>query len=289
MAFPASELILNPDGSIYHLNIKPQQLAETVITVGDPDRVEKVTAHFDEIEFSQRKREFHIQTGYFKEKRITVVSTGIGTDNIDIVLNELDALANIDFETREVKKKHTSLKIIRLGTTGSLQENVPIGSILISKAAIGFDGLAHFYKFQQQSASALGKFIQDLDYAEEKSRPYFSEADQGLLDQFNADEVNVGITATNPGFYAPQGRQLRGKVSDPDFIQRLSTVNFNGNQISNLEMETAGIYFLSNLLGHQALSINAVLANRLTGGFSKKPQAITTKMIKWTLEKLAQL
>lgn len=289
MAFPASELVLNPDGSIYHLNIKPEHLAENVITVGDPDRVDKITRHFDQIDFKTQKREFNIQTGKLNNKRITVLSTGMGTDNIDIVLNELDALANIDFDKRVPKETHTRLRIIRLGTTGALRKDIPINSLLLSKGAIGFDGLAHFYDFQQKYRSSLDQFIQDLKYAPEKSKPYYVDSGSALFDHFKSAEIYSGITATNPGFYAPQGRELRGKLKDPDFIEKLSKTPIGESAVTNLEMETAGIYVLAQLLGHDALSVNTVLANRLTGEFSENPKPHTAKMIEWALGLISTL
>lgn len=290
MQFAPSELILNRDGSIYHLNILPQDLGPIVITVGDPDRVEKVTQHFDKITVSKHKREFKTQTGTYGGKIITVISTGIGTDNIDIVLNEIDALANIDFKTRHLKEKLTALKIIRLGTSGAIQPDIPVDSILVSKMAIGLDSLLHFYDSRHiQNSSIQNAFIKHCNWASEKSLPYVVDADMQLLKHFTAENYKVGFTATNVGFYGPQGRLLRGKLQDANLNEKLSSFNYNGLQITNLEMETSGIYGLSKLLGHQAVSINAILANRSLGTFSENGDKTIDFMIKSALERIKLL
>lgn len=289
MAIKASELILNPDGSIYHLNLKPEQLANTILTVGDPDRVDKITRFFDQVECKVRKREFHTQTGTFKGKRISVVSTGIGTDNIDIVFNELDALVNIDFHTREVKQKLTSLEIIRIGTSGSLQADIPIDSFLISSAAIGFDSLWYYYK---HNAEQNPEFTQNLErYLQlhpKKSKPYFVQADAHLLKLFSDRDTYRGITATNVGFYGPQGRVLRAQPQDEDLVNRLANFNFEHKVVTNMEMETSGIYAMASILGHRALSTNAIIANRATGEFSRDPIRTTEKLILHVLQKLKE-
>jgi uridine phosphorylase len=288
MGLAASEFILNIDGSIYHLNLLPQHLANTVIVVGDPDRVEKVASHFDTIEFKVRKREFHTQTGTYKGKRISVISTGIGTDNIDIVFNELDALVNIDFEKRTLRKELRKLNIIRIGTTGSIQPDVPVDSFLMSNAGIGFDSLLHFYDSahiqDQEFAEAL---VEHLDWFPKKSTPYVVGNDEDLAKKLDSEEVHKGITATNVGFYGPQGRILRLALQDPGMNDKLSTFSHKGQRITNLEMETSGIYGLSKLLGHRAVSMNAVIANRATGEFSKNPGMVVDKLIKYCLEKLS--
>lgn len=290
MPLQQSELILNDDGSIYHLNLLPPEIADTIITVGDPDRVATVTQYFDEIEFSKQKREFKTVTGSYKNKRITVISTGIGTDNIDIVLNELDALANIDLNTREVKKELTSLTIIRLGTSGAIQKEIPVDSILISEKALGFDGLIHFYKSKNlRNTSFENAFIKHTSWNSEKSKPYCISANQELIKNFKSLNFLEGITATNIGFYGPQGRKLRLETSDSQLNSKIESFRFEDQLITNLEMETSGIYALSALLGHKALSINAILANRVTGVFSKKPSKIINTMILKALDRIASL
>lgn len=287
MQIPESELILNADGSIYHLNILPEQLAQTVITVGDPDRVEDITKHFDSVDVKVRKREFHTQTGKCNGKSITVISTGIGTDNIDIVFNELDALANIDLKTREIKAEKTALDIIRVGTSGAIQEDIPIDSFLVSELGIGFDTLLHYYESKHLQRLNLSKSLtQQLELSEEKSHPYIVSADPELLKTLDSTKLIKGITATNVGFYAPQGRVLRAGLSDVNFMQKLKNARLDARKITNLEMETAGIYGMASLLGHRAVSLNAILANRANGEFSKSPKDTVDNLILYTLEKL---
>lgn len=287
MQIPESELILNADGSIYHLNILPEQLAQTVITVGDPDRVEDITKHFDSVDVKVRKREFHTQTGKCNGKSITVISTGIGTDNIDIVFNELDALANIDLNTREIKAEKTALDIIRVGTSGAIQEDIPIDSFLVSELGIGFDTLLHYYDSNHLQRLNLSKSLtQQLELSEEKSHPYIVSADPELLKTLDSTKLIKGITATNVGFYAPQGRVLRAGLSDVNFMQKLKNARLDARKITNLEMETAGIYGMASLLGHRAVSLNAILANRANGEFSKSPKDTVDNLILYTLEKL---
>jgi uridine phosphorylase len=290
MQFAPSELILNRDGSIYHLNLLPQDLAPIVITVGDPDRVELVTRHFDKVTVNKHKREFKAQTGTYNGKLITVISTGIGTDNIDIVLNELDALANINFKTREVNEKLKSLKIIRLGTSGAIQPDIAIDSILVSKMAIGLDSLLHFYDSRHlQDRNIQDAFVQHCNWTAEKSMPYVVNGDPQLLEHFTEKNYHIGFTATNVGFYAPQGRLLRGKLQDADLNKKLASFNHDGLKITNLEMETSGIYGLAKLLGHQAVSINAILANRSLGTFSENADKTVELMIKSALERIKLL
>lgn len=287
MALEASELILNSDGSIYHLNIKPEQLADTIITVGDPDRVDRVTSFFDAIEFKTQKREFHTQTGTYKGKRLTVVSTGIGTDNIDIVFNELDALVNINFESRQIKKELKSLTFVRIGTSGALHKDIPIDSYLISEAAIGFDSLWHYYKHPEDKYSDLMEELQKhLALSPKKSIPFYVEADADLLQKMSSSETFIGITATNVGFYAPQGRILRAQPQDTHLVDKMASFEVHGKRLTNMEMETSGIYAMSKILDHKALSINAIIANRATGEFSKDPKALTKRMISYVLDKL---
>lgn len=290
MPIASSELILNPDGSIYHLNLKPEDIADTIITVGDQDRVAQVTAQFDEVCFETQKREFKTQTGYYKGKKISVISTGIGTDNIDIVLNELDALVNINLKTRELKKQHHSLDIIRIGTSGGIQPHVGLDTFVMSEAGVGFDGLLHYYKNNIENTKATKALCEHLEISSKKPIPYIVNADEKLLTLFKSDEqVISGFTSTNLGFYGPQGRTLRLQLEDPDFIDQLVRFKFKGNTITNLEMETSAIYALSKMLGHRALSMNAIIANRALGRFSHNPKACVESLIHFTLEKLTHL
>ena len=286
--FPSSELIINPDGSIYHLNLRPEQIAKTVIVVGDPDRVGKVSAHFDSIEYKVQKREFVTHTGSYKGKRITVISTGIGTDNIDIVLNELDALVNIDFEKRTEKETLTSLDIIRIGTSGAMQEDIPVDSFLISKYGMGLDGLLHFYNYKNNADEHMTflHFMETVGAATDfPIRPYIARAGEDLLKNLAAD-FTQGITLTCPGFYAPQGRILRAELSVDNFLLNLGKFSYKNLRCTNFEMETAAIYGLSNILGHQAISFNAILANRVTNEFSKKPKESVKQLIEMVLERI---
>ncbi|MFD0962422.1 nucleoside phosphorylase [Pseudofulvibacter geojedonensis] len=287
MRIPESELIINPDGSIYHLNLLPEDIANTIITVGDPDRVTHVTQHFESIEVSKQKREFKAETGYYKGKRITVISTGIGTDNIDIVFNELDALVNIDFSSRTIKKQHTSLNIVRIGTSGTLQNSIPVDSFLMSELAVGFDSLLHFYNSDHvQHKDISNALIEQTGWIKEKSDPYVVSFDESLGNKLKSDQVINGFTATNVGFYGPQSRKLRLAVQDVELNEKLANFSFNGKQLTNLEMETAGIYGLAKLLGHKAVSMNAILANRATGEFSVNPEKIVNDLIVYCLDKL---
>lgn len=287
MPIKASELILNPDGSVYHLNLRPEHLANTIITVGDPDRVVSVTKHFDTIEFTAHNREFHTQTGTYRGKRITVISTGIGTDNIDIVFNELDALVNIDLEKREIKPELTSLDIVRIGTSGSIQKYIPIDSIVISKYAVGFDSLLHFYDSEHVQYLEISEALKvQTNWFDKKSDPYVVKCSDYLLQKLASNKTITGFTATNVGFYGPQGRILRLPIQDNQLNDKLASFNFDGKSITNLEMETAGIYGISNLLGHNALSMNAIIANRATGEFSDDPKKIVNELIKYTLDSI---
>lgn len=281
-----TDLILNPDGSIYHLNLKPKDLATTIITVGDPDRVGEVSKHFDHIDFKKGKREFITHTGWISNKRITVISTGIGTDNIEIVLNELDALVNIDFNTRLIKEKLTSLDIIRIGTSGSLHVDIPLDSILVSDYALGFDTLMNFYQYKLNPTERELQAVSNIHFTALKTvSPYLTSASLALKDKIGFG-LSSGITATAPGFYAPQGRQVRAKNAIPNFLGYLQSFKHQTYRITNLEMETAGIYALARVLGHQALSINAILANRATNKFSKNPLKTIDKTIELVLQRL---
>lgn len=285
----ASELILNKDGSIYHLNLLPEQIADTIILVGDQDRVQKITQYFDHVEHVVQKREFHTQTGTYKGKRMTVLSTGIGTDNIDIVMNELDALVNIDFETRQIKEKKTSLTIVRVGTSGSIQSEIPVDSIVVSKLGVGFDTVLHFYKSEHVQLQDFNKALEEhLAIHSQNSKPYVVESDQELAEKFLSAEVFEGFTGSNVGFYAPQGRVLRLPLRDEDLRDKIASFNFKGKKITNLEMETSAIFGLGKLLGHKALSVNAIIANRATGDFTKDGTKVVDNAIRYTLQKLSE-
>ena len=281
-----TDLILNPDGSIYHLNLLPEDVAETVITVGDPDRVGEVSKYFDRIDLKKGKREFLTHTGWIGNKRTTVISTGIGTDNIDIVLNELDALVNIDFDTRLIKEKLTRLNIIRIGTSGSLHADIPVDCILVSDYGLGFDALMNYYAYDLNSSERELQSVLDTNfYALKTVSPYLTSASLTLKEKIGFG-LPHGITATAPGFYAPQGRQVRAKNAVPDFLNYLQSFKLGDQRITNLEMETAGIYALAKVLGHEALSVNAILANRATNQFSSKPEQTIDKTIQLVLERL---
>lgn len=285
----ASELILNPDGSVYHLNLKPENIAHDIIFVGDPDRVEKITQFFDIIEFSTQKREFKTQTGIFKGKRLTVLSTGIGPDNIDIVLNELDALVNIDFQTRQPKEKLTSLNIIRIGTSGSLQADIPVDSFVLSKFGIGLDNMLRSYVLDKVTHIDIEEaFIAHTHWNIQKGRPYAIACSETLENKMESNQMHKGITATAGGFYGPQGRVLRLPIQDNELNSKMDHFQYNGNRITNFEMETTAIYGLSALLGHHALSLNAIIANRASGTFSEDPTKAVDELIAYTLAKLAQ-
>ncbi len=284
----ASELILNPDGSIYHLNLKPEHLATNIIFVGDQNRVPIVTKHFDSIEFDIQKREFRTITGTYKGTRITVISTGIGPDNIDIVINELDALVNIDLETSTIKKEFTQLNIVRIGTSGSLQKDIPVDSFVLAKYGLGFDGMLHSYDCEHiLNADFEDAFIKHTNWNSRKARPYIVENSQELENKLVSDKVFLGCTATAVGFYGPQGRVLRLAIQDPSLNSKIDNFEFNGTKITNLEMETSAIYGLSKLLGHNACSMNAIIANRANGTFSENPYKPVEELIIYTLDKLA--
>ena len=281
----ASELIINNRGAIYHINCRPEEIAQTIITVGDPDRVKEVSKHFDRIECKNQHREFITHTGYLGKKRITVTSTGIGPDNIDIVMNELDALANIDLATRTVKDTLTSLHIIRVGTSGSLQKEIPVDSFVASTHGLGIDNLLNFYKHQnnEEEKQLLHAFNTHTQLHQGISEPYITGAGIMLLKEF-VHHFHQGITVTCPGFYGPQGRVLRMGLSHPQLIDRLTSFHFGNHRISNFEMETAAIYGMGKILGHHCVSLSAIVANRITKEFSKDGDAAVEKLIKQTLE-----
>ena len=286
MSIKESELILNPDGSVYHLNLKPEHIADTIIFVGDQDRVIKISKHFDVIEFETQKREFKTHTGTYKGKRLTVLSTGIGPDNIDIVMNELDALVNIDLTTRKPKDKLTELKIIRIGTSGSLQKDVPVDSFVLSTYGLDLNGMLHFYKIDGLTNPEMeDAFMKHTNWNSNKARPIIFNNSKSLEKIFDA-EVHKGLTATAGGFYGPQGRVLRLPLEDETLNNKMDNFNYNGVRITNFEMETAVIDGMSNLLGHHALSLNAIIANRPNGTFSKDPGLTVERLITYTLNKL---
>lgn len=289
MSLEHSELILNTDGSIYHLNLLPEDLAETIILVGDQNRVPKVSQYFDTIEVKKGKREFFTHTGTLNGKRISVISSGIGTDNIDIVLNEIDALVNIDFKERKIKEELKQLEIVRIGTSGSIQEDIPVDSFVLSEYAIGFDGVLHFYANENiQFPELTQAFVAQTNWSTKKALPYIIKYDENLGKKLFSNRIRLGLTGTNSGFYGPQGRVLRLALDDTDSNANLAAFEYNNLKVTNLEMESSAIYALSKLLGHKAASLNCIIANRSTGEFSKNPAVAIDSLIKYTLEKLTQ-
>lgn len=280
-----SELIITNKGTIYHIDLAPEELADTVITVGDPDRVAEVSKYFDRIEHKAAHREFISHTGYLGAKRITALSTGIGPDNIDIVFNELDALANIDFKTRLPKEEKRSLQIIRLGTCGSLQAGVPVDSLVASSFGLGLDNLMHYYQFDNnpEEAFILKEFTAHAGLEQSPVQPYLAEGSIQLRKHF-AERYVQGITVTCPGFYGPQGRVLRGPLAFPNLIGALTTFESRQTNIVNFEMETSAMYGLAKILEHHSLSISTVVANRISKTFSKDGAASVDNMIRVSLE-----
>jgi uridine phosphorylase len=285
-----SELILNTRGAVYHLNLRPEEIGDTIITVGDPDRVALVSRYFDRIEVQQQHREFVTHTGWLGGKRLSVLSTGIGSDNIDIVLNELDALVNIDLDTRTLRDQHTALKIIRIGTAGSLQQDVPVDSFVASTYGLGLDNLLNYYRLEQteEERLLLQNFVTHTQLGTATSQPYISRCTISLLKHF-ADGYHSGITVTCPGFYGPQGRVLRLGIRNPDLIQRLTHFYFGNHRIVNFEMETAAIYGLGRLLGHHCLSLSAIVANRVEKRFSGDSHLLMTRLIENSLSIISTL
>lgn len=277
---PESELILNADGSVYHLHLKPENLASLIFTVGDPDRVPLVSQYFDEIEFKAQKREFVTHTGRIGETRVTVISTGMGTDNIEILMTELDALVNINLETRQVKPDHHCLQIIRLGTSGAMQSDIPVGSLLASIKAIGLDTLMQFYPNLSNSQSWGNLIKRELNLG---FLPYQTEASKILIDKLD-HRFLLGITLTCPGFYAPQGRTVRLKPKFDQMIDRLSSMKESGERLTNFEMETAGYYAMGALLGHEVLSLNAIVANRNNREFDNEAEKTVDLLIHTALK-----
>ena len=289
MAIQQSELILNEDGSIYHLNLKPENIAKDIIFVGDQDRVDKITHLFDTIEFTTQKREFKTTTGTYKGKRISVISTGIGPDNIDIVLNELDAIVNINLATRTLKETFTSLNIVRIGTSGSLQKDIPVDSFLMSTHALDLNGMLHAYQTASISDTELATaFAKHTNWSSQKPAPLVIENSQKLEDKLSSKIIYKGMTATAGGFYGPQGRVLRLALQDAELNTKIDQFQHNGVRVTNLEMETSAIYGLCKLLGHNACSMNAIIANRAHGTFSEDYNKVVEDLILYTLNKLVE-
>jgi uridine phosphorylase len=289
MSIEKSELILNPDGSVYHLNLKPENIANDIIFVGDQDRVEEITDRFDSIEFTTQKREFKTSTGIYKGKRLSVISTGIGPDNIDIVLNELDALVNIDLKTRKPKARLTSLNIVRIGTSGSLQSDIPVDSFLMSSHALDLNGMLHSYQIEEISNYEIeNAFVKHTHWSPKKAHPILIKNSEVLANKMMSKRIFTGITATAGGFYGPQGRVLRLPLQDANINNKIDSFHFNGARITNLEMETSAIYGLSKLLGHHAVSMNAIIANRANGTFSADYKKVVIDLIEYSLNKLVE-
>ena len=278
----ASELVLNSDGSVYHLNLLPEEIADKIILVGDPDRVPKVSKYYDKIEVKKNKREFYTHTGELRGQRITVMSTGIGTENIDIVMNELDALVNIDLKNKEFKTEHKSLELFRMGTCGSVNPEVEVNNMLVTQNVVGLDGLLHFYQDYSFENEFSRSFLERFPYEKIKPMLYFSDWAEDIADYYK-DAKYIGNTATFPGFYAPQGRQLRLRATDDQFLETLNDLG-----VTNFEMETSAIYGLSKLLGHKALTVNCVIANRRRGEFSADHHMSERKTIEWVLDRIVK-
>lgn len=287
---PPSELILNPDNSVYHLNLHPEELAGTVINVGDPDRVALVSAFFDTVEVRKQKREFITHTGTYKGKRITVLSTGIGTDNIDIVYNEMDALVNIDLAKRTIKDRLTSLNLIRIGTSGSLQREIPVDGFVFSNFGLGLDGLLNFYRLENdpEESAIITAFRNHYPTRGVLPQSYLSRC-SSRLDSALSEGMFKGITASCSGFYAPQGRKLRYELAMPDLIDRLTAFDFQGHRVTNFEMETGAMYGLARILGHHCCSVNAIVANRITQEHTHKGEETMNRLIETVLDRLAAM
>lgn len=284
-----SELVLNPDGSIYHLKLQPEQIGHKIIVAGDPGRIKSISAHFDRIDHIVENREFVTHTGVYKGEKVSAIATGIGTDNIDIVLNELDALVNIDLEKREIKNEHTELEIVRIGTCGSIQEDVPADEVVVSTLAFGLDGLLNFYAFEMNAEEQKihSEIIQQTNWNKQMNVPYLVSGSSNLIQRIGKN-YHHGITVTAPGFYAPQGRELRLKPRVPDVNEKLRAFKYKDFRIVNYEMETSALYGLSSLLGHQACTVCAVVANRYANSFSKDYKPVINQLIKEVLDNLVE-
>ncbi len=282
-----SELVLNESGSIYHLDLHPENIADTIILVGDQGRVGKISKYFDALEFSGQKREFVTHTGRIGNKRLSIISTGIGTDNIDIVVNELDALVNIDLDTRTVRDKPRSLNLIRLGTSGSLQEDIPVDSFLLSTHGIGFDGVLNFYakSSEVEETELTDAFIAQTEWHRNFPRPYVVSGSEKLIDLLK-DGTYQGMTATANGFYGPQGRQLRLAPTVPDLNERLNRFRHKGHRVTNFEMETSALFGLGKALGHECATVCAIIANRFRKEYSKNHDTSVEQLIRFAVERL---
>ncbi len=283
-----SELIINPDGTIFHLHMHPEQLADKVILVGDPGRVKMISDFFDSIESNTENREFVSATGFYGAKRITVLSTGIGTDNIDIVVNELDALCNIDLKTRQVKEERKSLSLVRIGTSGGLQSDIPVDAFLASRKAIGFDGLLNFYEHRNDVSDLPFEqaFKSFVGWNELLPSPYVVEADFDLFDKIVDSDFTSGVTISAPGFYGPQGRELRLKIVDSQINDKIEAFRFEDQRITNYEMECSAIYGLSKLLGHSALTVCIIIANRVSKNANENYKPVMAKLVKKILDRI---
>ncbi len=283
-----SELILNNDGSIFHLHLKPGDISDQIILVGDPARVDIISEHFSKIDFTVQNREFKTVTGWYNGKKLTVVSTGIGTDNIDIVVNELDAVANIDLETREIKARHTTLNIVRIGTSGGLQTDLPVNSFVVSKKSIGFDGMLNYYANREKHCDLLFEkaFRQFTNWNNSLPTPYVVDASEKLLSKFKGEIFTKGVTISAPGFYGPQGRVLRLPLAEPGLNEKIEAFRFDNLRITNFEMESSAIYGLSKMLGHQALTVCLIIANRVTLTANKNYREEMKRLIRQVLDLL---
>ncbi|MCK4661587.1 MAG: nucleoside phosphorylase [Bacteroidales bacterium] len=282
-----SELILNKDGSIFHLHLKPENISDTIILVGDQDRVDMISGFFNNIDFKTQNREFKTHTGTYKNKRISVISTGIGTDNIDIVVNELDAIVNIDLEKRVIKEKHTTLNYIRIGTSGALQEDIPVDTPVISKMAIGFDGLLNFYSNRNKvcNLEIEKKFKEHMNWNQNLPSPYFVDASDNLLNKIGKD-MRKGLTISAPGFYGPQGRVLRLPLQDSEINNKIINFRYNSDKITNYEMESSAIFGLSKLLNHNAVTVCNIIANRLRKEYSKDYKKAVKNLVGIILDRI---
>ncbi len=283
-----SELILNNDGTIFHLHLKPENISNQIILVGDPDRVDTISSHFSSIELTVQNREFKTVTGFYNNKKLTLISTGIGTDNIDIVLNELDALANIDLEKRAIKEKKTSLNIVRIGTSGGLQPDLPVNSFVISQKSIGFDGMLNFYANRKDvcDLSFEKAFKEFTNWDNSLPTPYVVDASKELISKFGSTDFKRGVTISAPGFYGPQGRELRLPLAFPELNRKVEEFAFESLRITNFEMECSAIYGLSKLMGHNALTICLIIANRVSLTANENYREEMKKLIKKVLDAL---
>ncbi|MCF6358158.1 MAG: nucleoside phosphorylase [Draconibacterium sp.] len=284
-----SELILNKDGSIFHLHLKPENISTQIILVGDPARVDTISSYFSKIDFTVQNREFKTVTGWYKKKKLTVIATGIGTDNIDIVVNELDAVVNIDLEKREIKSKHTSLNIVRIGTSGGLQTDLPVNSFVVSQKSIGFDGMLNYYANREKHCDLPFEkaFKLYTNWDDSLPTPYVVDASQKLISKFEDAEFTKGVTISAPGFYGPQGRVLRLPLAVPELNEHIEEFSFNNLRITNFEMESSAIYGLSKMLGHEALTVCLIIANRVTLTANENYRSEMRRLIKIVLDRLS--